>query len=417
MFIDDLLQQVMDKKASDLHLSAMQPPIVRVAGKLQPLDYEPFTPEEVQKLIYSFLTNEQRKTLELNWELDCSYGVAGIGRFRVNVYKQRGTYAAALRTITTNIPAFESLGLPNVVRELAHTPRGLILVTGPTGSGKSTTLASIIDYINSNKAEHILTIEDPIEYLHNSKKSSVHQRELGADTKSFANALKGALREDPDVILIGEMRDLETISLAISAAETGHLVFGTLHTSSAPSTIDRIIDVFPPHQQEQVRVQLASSLVAVLSQTLCPKLDGAGRVMAQEIMIVTPGISNLIREGKTAMMYSAIQTGAKEGMQTLEMALRDLYLSRKISYETALSKSSRPDDLMRIITAAQGASAPGATPGAATPPAGMGGMAGAPAAPRPPMGGGGFGAPPAGGGANPFGGGGGGSNPFGGLKK
>ncbi len=409
MFIDDLLQQVMDKKASDLHLSASAPPIVRVSGKLQPLDYEPFTPEEVQKLIYSFLTNEQRKTLELNWELDCSYGVAGIGRFRVNVYKQRGTYAAALRTITTIIPAFETLGLPNVVRELAHTPRGLILVTGPTGSGKSTTLASIVDFINTNKSEHILTIEDPIEYLHNSKKSTIHQRELGADTKSFANALKAALREDPDVILIGEMRDLETISLAISAAETGHLVFGTLHTSSAPSTVDRIIDVFPPHQQEQVRVQLASSLVAVMSQTLCSRLDGGGRVMAQEIMIVTPGISNLIREGKTAMIYSALQTGAKEGMQTLEMALRDLYLARKISYETALSKSSRPDDLVRLITAAQGAAPQAAAPGSPIPgqqaPGGISSAQPNPAM-RPPT-------PPSGGGF----GGGGGSNPFGGLRK
>ncbi len=359
MNIEELLQLVMDRGGSDLHISAGTAPVIRVAGALVTLEYEPFSPEEVQRLIYSFLTNEQRKNLELNWELDCSYGVTGIGRFRVNVFRQRGSWAAALRTISTQIPPFEALGLPPLVKDLANMPRGLILVTGPTGSGKSTTLASMIDYINNSRAEHIITIEDPIEYLYTSKRSLIHQRELGGDTKAFSAALRSALREDPDVILVGELRDLETISLAITAAETGHLVMATLHTSSAATTVDRIIDVFPPHQQEQVRAQIANSLVAVLSQTLIPKLGGGGRIMAQEIMVVTPGIANLVREGKTAQIYSAIQTGAKQGMQTLEMALRDLYLNRKISFEEAMSKTSRPEDLMRMIGVTPGTPAPG----------------------------------------------------------
>ena len=356
MFLEELLQLVFDRGASDLHISMGLPPVIRVDGKLVRTDYPPLTKEDTQRLIFSMLTNEQRRMLEQNWELDCSYGVSGLGRFRVNVYKDRGNYAAALRSITSNIPTFDQLGLPVIVKEIAERPRGLVLVTGPTGSGKSTTLAAMIDHINSTRAEHILTIEDPIEFVHTSKRSVIHQRELGQDTRSFNNALRAALREDPDVILVGEMRDLETISLALTAAETGHLVFGTLHTSSASSTVDRIVDVFDSSQQQQIRIQLSNSLVAVFTQTLCPKLapDGtkSGRIMAQEIMVVTPAISNLIREGKTAQIYSAIQTGGNYKMQTLEMALKDLYVQNLITYEDAMSKTSKPDDLKRMIGSA-----------------------------------------------------------------
>ncbi|MEW5820162.1 MAG: type IV pilus twitching motility protein PilT [Cyanobacteriota bacterium] len=356
MFLEELLQLVFDRNASDLHISMGLPPVIRVDGKLVRTDYPPLTKEDTQRLIFSMLTNEQRRVLEQNWELDCSYGVSGLGRFRVNVYKDRGNYAAALRSISTNVPTFDQLGLPVIVKEIAERPRGLVLVTGPTGSGKSTTLAAMVDHINSTRAEHILTIEDPIEFVHTSKRSVVHQRELGQDTRSFNNALRAALREDPDVILVGEMRDLETISLALTASETGHLVFGTLHTSSASSTVDRIVDVFESSQQQQIRIQLSNSLVAVFSQTLLPKLspDGTkdGRIMAQEIMIVTPAISNLVREGKTAQIYSAIQTGGNYKMQTLEMALRELYVQNLITYEDAMSKTSRPDDLKRMIGSA-----------------------------------------------------------------
>jgi len=356
MYMEELLQLVFDRDGSDLHISPGVPPIIRINGKLVRTDYEPLTNEDTQRLIFSILSNEQRKNLEQTMELDCSYGVVGLGRFRVNAFRSKGGYAAVLRTITTKIPRFEDLGLPPLVRELCHKPRGLILVTGPTGSGKSTTLAAMIDNINATRAEHILTIEDPIEYVHPPKMSLVNQRELGADTKSFDNALKAALREDPDVILVGELRDLETIRLAMSAAETGHLVFGTLHTSSAMQTVDRIVDVFPPHQQQQIRVQISNSLVAVLSQTLLPKIGndgkGRGRVMALEILINTPAIANLIREGKTAQIYSAIQTGQKFGMQTLETCLKDLYFNKLVSYEDALSKTSRPEDLIRMIGAA-----------------------------------------------------------------
>lgn len=360
MFLEELLQLVFDRNASDLHISMGLPPVIRVDGKLVRTDYPPLTKEDTQRLIFSMLTNEQRRVLEQNWELDCSYGVSGLGRFRVNVYKDRGNYAAALRSITTNIPTFDQLGLPPIVKEIAERPRGLVLVTGPTGSGKSTTLAAMIDHINSSKAEHILTIEDPIEFVHTSKRSVIHQRELGQDTRSFNNALRAALREDPDVILVGEMRDLETIGLALTASETGHLVFGTLHTSSASSTVDRIVDVFPPSQQQQIRIQLSNSLVSVFSQTLLSKLgqDGSksGRIMAQEIMVVTPAISNLIREGKSAQIYSAIQTGGNYKMQTLEMALRELYVRNLVTYEDAMSKTSRPDDFKRMIGSAMTAS-------------------------------------------------------------
>ncbi len=353
MLLEELLQLVFQKGGSDLHISVGLPPVIRVDGKLIRTDHPPLTKEDVQRLIFGMLNNEQRRNLEQNWELDCSYGVFGLGRFRVNVYKERGNYAAALRTINSEVPSFEQLGLPSVVKEIAERPRGLILVTGPTGSGKSTTLATMIDHINQTRKEHILTIEDPIEFLHTSKRCIVHQRELAQDTRSFSNALRAALREDPDIILVGELRDLETISLALTAAETGHLVMGTLHTSSASQTVDRIVDVFPAEQQQQIRVQLSNSLVAVFSQTLVPKLDPngqkKGRALAQEIMVVTPAIANLIREGKTAQIYSAIQTGGAQKMQTLENTLRDLYQKKLITYEDALSKTSRPEDLKRML--------------------------------------------------------------------
>ncbi len=351
--ISELLEKLVSQGGSDLHISSNLPPVIRVDGNLKRLDYPPLSPEDVENLLFPMLSNEQRRRLEQEWELDFSYGIEGLSRFRVNFYKDKGNYAAAFRTITSQVPSFEKLGLPDIVRTTAEKPRGLILVTGPTGSGKSTTLAAMIDYINTTKAEHILTIEDPIEFVHSSKSSIIHQRELGMDTRSFANALKSALREDPDIILVGEMRDHETIALALTAAETGHLVFGTLHTSSASQTIDRIIDVFPEGQQQQIRVQLANSLVAVFSQTLLPKVqpDGTkkGRVMAQEIMLVNPAIANLIRESKAAQIYSTIQMNQGMGMQTLEMALANLYKQNVITLEDALSKTSRPDELKRMI--------------------------------------------------------------------
>lgn len=351
--ISELLEKLVKQGGSDLHISSNLPPAIRVDGKLKRLDYAPLSPEDVENLLFPMLSNEQRRRLEQDWELDFSYGIEGLSRFRVNFYKDKGNYAAAFRTITSQVPSFDKLGLPDIVRTTAEKPRGLILVTGPTGSGKSTTLAAMIDYINTTKSEHILTIEDPIEFVHTSKSSIIHQRELGMDTRSFANALKSALREDPDIILVGEMRDHETIALALTAAETGHLVFGTLHTSSASQTIDRIIDVFPEGQQQQIRVQLANSLVAVFSQTLLPKVqpDGTkkGRVMAQEIMLVNPAIANLIREAKAAQIYSTIQMNQGVGMQTLEMALANLYKQNLITLEDALAKTSRPDELKRMI--------------------------------------------------------------------
>ena len=354
MLIEELLEEAVHKGASDLHISADMPPVFRIDGKLIRTNYAALSPEDVEALVFPILNNEQRRRLEQEWELDLSYGIKGLSRFRVNIYRSNGSYAGAFRTITSDVPSFESLGLPPIVRKITEKPRGLILVTGPTGSGKTTTLASMIDYINESRSEHILTIEDPVEFVHESKKSVVHQRELGQDTRSFANALRAALREDPDIILVGELRDLETISLAITAAETGHLVLGTLHTSSAGQTIDRIIDVFPEIQQQQIRIQLSNSIIGVFSQTLLPKLnevgEKSGRVMDQEILIVTSAIANLIREGKTTQIYSAIQTGSQQGMQTLENALAALYKKRLITSEDALSKSSRPDELKRLIS-------------------------------------------------------------------
>jgi twitching motility protein PilT len=347
------MEQLVELGGSDMHIQADAPVYFRVSGKLAPINDEPLTSQECQRLIFSILNNNQRKELEQNWELDCSYGVKGLARFRINVYKERGYYAACLRALSSKIPNFDQLGLPDVVREISHRPRGLVLVTGQTGSGKTTTLAAIIDLINRTRAEHVLTVEDPIEYVFPNIKSLIHQRQKGEDTKSFANALKAALREDPDVILVGEMRDLETIGLAISAAETGHLVFGTLHTNSAAQTIDRMLDVFPANQQPQIRSQLSNSLIAVFSQNLVPKKNPKpgeyGRVMAQEIMIVTPAISNLIREGKTAQIYGTIQTGAKLGMQTMEMVLAEYVRKGLVSFEAAMSKSSKPDELQRLF--------------------------------------------------------------------
>ena len=353
MLIEEVLELAVSKRASDIHISANLPPVLRIDGKLIRTSLPVLSSDDVETILFPILSNDQRRELEQNWELDFGYGIVGLGRFRVNIYRDKGSYAAAFRTINSTPPTFDELGLPEIVKKVAERPRGLILVTGPTGSGKSTTLAAMIDYINSTRVEHILTIEDPIEFIHTSKKAVVHQRELGQDTKSMANALRSALREDPDVILVGEMRDLETTRLALTAAETGHLVLGTLHTSSASQTIDRIVDIFPEVQQQQIRLQLSVSLVAVFSQTLLPKIatNGMkqGRVMAQEIMLVNSAISNLIREQKTAQIYSAIQTGVGMGMQTLDMCLKDLVQRKLVEPKDAITKSQRPEEFKRSI--------------------------------------------------------------------
>ena len=354
LMIEDLMEQLVKGEGSDLHLACGQPPFGRFSGQLRPLTDTPLSEESCNRLIFSMLNNSQRKTLEQTWELDCAYGLKGVARFRVNVYRQKGSYAACLRALGSSIPSIDALNLPPVVVETSARPRGLVLVTGPTGSGKTTTLAALLDHINHSRSEHILTIEDPIEFVYRSDRSMVHQRQLNEDTRSFANALRAALREDPDVILVGEMRDLETIQLAITAAETGHLVFGTLHTSSAAQTVDRMVDVFPPGQQTQIRVQLSGSLVAVFSQTLCkrqnPQPGEFGRVMAQEILINNPAIANLIREGKTAQLYSQIQTGGAQGMQTLERALADLVQQGSISQTEAMAKAGKPGELERLLS-------------------------------------------------------------------
>ena len=353
MLIEEVLELAVTKKASDIHISANLPPVLRIDGKLFRTNLPVLSSDDVETIILPILYNDQRRELEQNWELDFGYGLKGIGRFRLNIYKDKGSYAAAFRSINSNPPSIDELGLPDIVKKIAERPRGLILVTGPTGSGKSTTLAAMIDYINSTRVEHILTIEDPIEFVHQSKKCVIHQRELGSDTKSMVNALKSALREDPDVILVGEMRDIETTRLALTAAETGHLVLGTLHTSSASQTIDRIVDIFPEIQQQQIRLQLSISLTAVFSQCLLPKLEPTGvkkgRIMAQEIMVVNSAISNLIREQKTAQIYSAIQTGVAQGMQTLDMCLKNLIQKKLIDPKDAIAKSQRPEEFKRSI--------------------------------------------------------------------
>jgi twitching motility protein PilT len=346
--LSDYLFDAIERGASDLHVTAGVPPMVRIRGEVEPLDYPPLTPNATRELIYDILSNDQRQRLENDWELDFSYSLPRTARFRVNVYFQRGSLGAAFRTIPHEIMTLEKLGLPKAVEDMTEKPRGLVLVTGPTGSGKSTTLAAMIDRINETRHEHIMSVEDPIEFLHNHKSCIVNQREVNQDTKSFAQALKHVLRQDPDVILVGEMRDLETISLAVTAAETGHLVFGTLHTQDAPQTVDRIIDVFPPHQQHQVRTQLANAMQGIITQTLIPRRDGKGRVVACEVLVPTPGVRNLIREAKNHQIYSAMQTGGKFGMQTMDAALVQLVRRGLISQQEAEKRSSSPDELRRL---------------------------------------------------------------------
>lgn len=347
--INDLLAQVIERKASDLHITVGIPPMVRVNGELQPLNCPQLSDEDTKALIYSILAPEQREQLEQNWEYDFSYSLSGQARFRVNAYFQRNSVSAAFRIIPMHIKTLEELGMPSSLELLVRRPRGLVLVTGPTGSGKSTTLAALLNIINETKSYHIMTIEDPIEYLHKHKRCIVNQREVGADTKSFANALKYVLRQDPDVILVGEMRDMETISAALTAAETGHLVFATLHTQDAPQTIDRIIDVFPPHQQQQVRIQLAGTLQGIVCQQLLPTADGQGRVCAYEILFPTPAVRSMIREAKTHMIYNAMQTGQKSGMITMDQCLAELCRYGKITFEMAVNKASDPADLQQLM--------------------------------------------------------------------
>jgi twitching motility protein PilT len=348
--IDDLLEQMVELGASDLHITVASPPAYRIRGHIVRAEgYEPFTAEDTRTILYRILSSEQQKHFELNRQLDFAYSMPGVARFRVNVYFQREAVGGAFRLIPTEIKTLEELNLPPVLHGLAEYPRGLVLVTGPTGSGKSTTLAAVIDEINRNRSEHILTVEDPIEFVHRHKRCIVNQREIGPDATSFGEALKAALRQDPDIILVGEMRDLETISTALTAAETGHLVFGTLHTQSAPSTIDRIIDVFPPAQQEQVRIMIANSLQAVVTQTLLPTADGAGRVAALEILLPDDAVRNLVRQAKTEQVYSVMQTNTARGMQTMEQALADLALRRVVNVEDAIARSSRPDQLIGIL--------------------------------------------------------------------
>jgi twitching motility protein PilT len=348
--IDDLLELVVARGASDLHLTVGSNPAVRIDGHIERLEeIEPLRPEDTQQLMYQILSSEQQKNFEIKRQLDFAHGVPGLARFRVNVYFQRGSVGAAFRLIPEAIKTLEELGLPPSLHELAEKPRGLVLVTGPTGSGKSTTLASLIDEVNRTRAEHILTIEDPIEFVHRHKRCVVNQREIGVDTPSFAEGLRAGLRQDPDVILVGEMRDLETIATALTAAETGHLVLGTLHTQSASSTVDRIIDVFPPAQQEQVRMQIAGSLQGIITQALLPSSSGTGRVAALEILLPDDATRNLIRQGKVEQIYTIMQTGTQRGMQTMEQALSELTLRRVITLETALSRTSRPDQLLGLL--------------------------------------------------------------------
>jgi twitching motility protein PilT len=349
----DILMEVVRRRASDLHITAGVPPMIRQRGSLVPLDgMRPLTSTDTREIVYAILNSSRRQTLETDWQVDFAYTVPGHGRFRVNAFFQRGTIGAAFRLIPSETVPIEKLGLPSVIREFAKKPRGIVLVTGPTGSGKSTTLASLIDEINQTRDEHILTIEDPIEFLHSHKRCIVNQRELGADAPSFALGLKAALRQDPDVILVGEMRDMETIGTALTAAETGHLVFATLHTQDAAQTIDRIIDVFPAVQQGQVRAQLAIGLQGIVTQTLLPTADGAGRCVAAEVLIPTPGIRNLIREAKTHQIYSLMQTGSQHGMQTMDAALAVLVKQGKITLATAASRSSQPAELRKLVAAA-----------------------------------------------------------------
>jgi twitching motility protein PilT len=340
MTVDELLHKTVEMQGSDLHIKADSPPLVRVHGDLFPLDLPPFSPEEAKRLAFSVLTPRQVQRFEEDLELDLGYEIPGLARFRGNVLQQRNAVGIVFRVIPLRIQTMEELSLPPVCRYFAERPRGLVLVTGPAGSGKSTTQAAMIDYINDRSAQHIMTVEDPVEFVHEDKKSLINQRELGTDTLSFANALKFVLRQDPDVILIGEMRDLETIALAITAAETGHLVFGTLHTTDAVQTVDRIIDVFPIYQQQQVRMQMSVNLVGVISQTLVKRPDGNGRVAAFETLVAIPSVRNLIREAKTHQIASMIQTGSRQGMMTLDQSLANLVKNKQVTFEDALAKAS-----------------------------------------------------------------------------
>jgi len=348
--IDALLERMVARNASDLHVTVGTPPAMRVHGALERYqDVPDLSPEDTHQMLYRILSTEQQKLLEINRQIDFAHSIPGLARFRVNVFFQRGTLGAAFRLIPADIKTLEELGIPTTLHALTEKPRGLVLVTGPTGSGKSTTLAALIDEINRKRSEHILTIEDPVEFVHRHKRCIVNQREIGPDASSFAEALRAALREDPDVILLGEMRDLETISTAITAAETGHLVFATLHTQSAPSTVDRIIDAFPAAQQEQVRVQLAATLQGICTQALLPTPGGTGRVPALEILFPDDAVRNLIRQGKVEQVYSVMQTSMAKGMQTMEQSLADLVIRKVIRLEDALSRSSRPEQLFGLL--------------------------------------------------------------------
>ncbi len=359
--IDTLLESTVELGASDLHITSGSHPAVRLHGHIEILtDFPILTPDTTRELIYRITTTEQQKNLEVKRQLDFAYAIRGLARFRVNAYYQRESLAAAFRMIPTAIKSLEELGLPAALHEFTSKPRGLVLFTGPTGSGKSTSLASLIDEINRTRTDHIITIEDPIEFLHKHKRCIVNQREVGHDAEGFAAALRGALRQDPDVILLGEMRDLETISTALTAAETGHLVFATLHTQSAPSTIDRIIDVFPAAQQDQVRMQLANSLQGIVTQTLLPKIDGSGRVCALEVLFLDDAIRNLIRQGKIEQIYSYMQTGTRRGMQTMEQSLMELVQKGRVTVGEAMGRASRPEALLSALERA-GFSAPAAT--------------------------------------------------------
>lgn len=353
LHIDELLHIVVDRNASDLHICQGEAPVIREDGALKRLNFEKFTPQVLQRMMYEIISDDNINRFETTLELDFSYQLPRRARFRVNMYRDKGSCAAAFRLIPQKIPTVRDLNLPPLLETLTDKPRGLILVTGPTGSGKSTSLAAMINHININSAVHIITIEDPIEYLHTHKQSVINQRELGGDTKSFSNALRASLREDPDVLLVGEMRDMETISLAITAAETGHLVFATLHTNNAAESVDRIIDVFPPGQQEQIRVQLSNNLQAIISQQLLPRAGAPGRVPANEIMLASPAIRNLIREAKTHQIPSMIQTSGNQGMITMDQCLRDLYLKGYVTMEEIFSRCQNPDELKKMISTPQ----------------------------------------------------------------